>query len=394
MHKKKHKNTWAKAIQAQQMFSKYSYIPTTDNPVLCQMYLVMQKAVDFATKLYHDDNYARSLNALQTASQKFRAKNDDDLIHQLLEFEADYVDERVHSKESMLECINDSSKYNTNAIKLTMHLLEQEQSANKYYDKELTNFIGEAFLGVATRFFPIPYPTCHYSRVSDHAVDYLVSLGQPSHDLRESFLEYLELMAHESHHDNYEEVITFNINGQPNAIYFGFRRNFVYRFHYTVEDVEMSVLTKGQFVNCKFAQQSTYNYADDGSTAPEELDIDDWSFLINLWAAKQHNDFVVGHEHQANQSTVAEQINAICKKPNWSKYSYVHISDAGREAFNEARQIIAQYRGNAEYKKTMWYTRAYYARRGKNGVIVLNKASIHHRKCATPSEGTKITVYT
>lgn len=393
MHKKK--NTWAKAIQAKQIFSQYSYIPTTDNPVLCQMYLVMQKAIDFATDLYQNDNYLRSLNTLQTASQKFKAKNGDDLIHQLLEFEADYVDERIHSKESMLECINNSSKYNTNAFRLTMNLLEQEQTLNKYYNSEkLNNFIGEAFLGVATRFFLIPYPTCNYSRISDDAVNYLVSLGQPSHDLRESFLDYLELMASESHNDNYEEVITFDINDQPNAIYFGFRRNFVYRFHYTVEDVEMSVLPKDQFLNGKFTQQATCHYDTDGSTAPEELDIDDWSFLINLWAAKQHNDFVVGNEHQSNQSTVAEQINSICKKPNWSKYSYVHISDAGREAFNEARQIITQYRGNAEYKKTMWFTRAYYARRGKNGIIVLNKASIHHRKCATPSEGTNITVYT
>lgn len=93
-------------------------------------------------------------------------------------------------------------------------------------------------------------------------------------------------------------------------------------------------------------------------------------------------------------ATVAESVNAICKKPNMSKYTYVHISESGRKVFAEAKRLISEFNGNVEYRKTMWYTKAYYARRGKNGVIVYNRASIHHRKCAKPTEEPSITVYT
>ena len=398
MHKKK--NTWAKAIQAKQQFSQYSYIPTTDNPVLCQMYLVMQKAIEFALNLYkHIDpgnEFLQLLKSLQTSMAKFKSATGDDIIHQLLEFEADALSGTINSNETMSDAINNSPKYNPLTFRLSMNLLMNEVKTNPNLDIDTSTIdcLGKAFLSMGTRTFVIPYRDCLYSRLSNDAVDYLESLGNPSPDLRNAFHDYLKLMASESCNENFEEVVTFHINGQPNAIYYGYRKNFAYRFHYTIENVEMSLLPDDLFDKMNTFGDPICQYADDGSTEPEELEIDSWSFLINLWAAKQHNDFVVGQEHQDNQSTVTEQINSICKKPNWSKYSYVHISDSGREAFNEARQIIAQYHGNAEYKKTMWYTRAYYARRGKNGLIVLNKASIHHRKCATPTDGNNITVYT
>jgi hypothetical protein len=390
MHKKK--NTWAKAIQAKQIFSKYAYIPTTDNPVLCQLYLVMQKAIEYASNLYNRPDYTKTFEKMQDIIRQAKSANGDDMLHQLLEFESDILDKKLTDTDIMANTINNSPKYSPKTFRMAMTLLSGELENN---NDDFDGYIGEKFLAMASRVFIIPYNTCMYSRISEEAVDYLVSLGNPSKDLWESFIDYLQLMSSESHNGNYEEVITFDINGQPNAIYYGFRHNFVYRFHYTVKHVEMNILQKSGYD--KIFSMNAVDHRQSFDVEPgdvAELDINDWSFIVNLWAAKQHNDFVVGHELQSNQSTVAEQINSICKKPNWSKYSYVHISDSGREAFNEAKQIIATYRGNAEYKKTMWYTRAYYARRGKNGLIVLNKASIHHRKCATPSEGTNITVYT
>ena len=393
MHKKK--NTWANAAKSKEQYGKYSCIPFTDNPVLCQMYLTMYQAMEFAANLYGKRSFINSIGSLNEEAQKWKAKNGDDMLHQLLELESVILSGEVNTQEEMLDVINFSGKCNPNAIRLASTLLSGEMESNSYFQKDVEfGHLGEAYLGIASRFFVIPYDTCRYSRVSDEAVEYLVSLGQPSDEVWVSFFEYMELMASESHNGNYEEVLSFNIDGQSNSIYYGFRNNFVYCYHYSIEDVTQSVLKKNDFNRYVANGNPILRYRDDGSTRPNVLDIDDWSFLINLWAAKQHNDFVVGDELRENMATVAESVNAICKKPNMSKYTYVHISETGRKVFAEAKRLIAEFNGNVEYRKTMWYTKAYYARRGKNGVIVYNRASIHHRKCAKPTEEPSITVYT
>lgn len=112
---------------------------------------------------------------------------------------------------------------------------------------------------------------------------------------------------------------------------------------------------------------------------------------LSLWAARTTKAFADEYEPSENRPYVEK----LCgpHKANFKSYRYVKITPEGENQYNESKRIISQIRADAEYRKSVWFTRAYYARRGADKVVTYCKASMHHRKCAPVTEGSTVTIY-
>jgi hypothetical protein len=101
--------------------------------------------------------------------------------------------------------------------------------------------------------------------------------------------------------------------------------------------------------------------------------------LANIWASIVTNSFEPTSEPDDNRTYINRTVPV--QKANYSSYRYIKITPECEEKYEESKKVLSAARSDATYRKTMWFTRAYYAHRGPTKQIVLCKASIHHRKC-------------
>lgn len=245
------------------------------------------------------------------------------------------------------------------------------------------------WLQVASALVPEPYEHCHYSRLTNKAVEYLMSLGRPKMCLVHSYLEELDMLAKESTRGVYEEILVFNLNGKMTAVYFTVRRGYFMALRYIQNNQE------GDFAYEYTDSPKDQSVREDTGFSEgfsEELPFDIRSFLVNLWAAKSANTFETAREPSENRTSMRALTGQA--KTDFSSYNYVRITPEGEKAYDESREIISRAKGDVEYRKSVWFSRAYYAQRGNEKKVVLCKASIHHRKCADVTGDEKPTMYT
>lgn len=245
------------------------------------------------------------------------------------------------------------------------------------------------YMQVATSLVPIPYAHCRYSRLTNKAVSYLMSLDRPKMCLVYQYLAELDMLAKESPRGTYEEILVFNLNGKPTAVYFTVRRGFFMAIRYIQNSPSGDFSWDSVDSPVDQSRRADTGFSEGFS---EELPFDIRSFLVNLWAAKAANTFETAREPSENRQSMQALTGQV--KTDFSTYNYVRITPEGEKAYDESREVISQARGDCEYRKSVWFSRAYYAARGPEKKITLCKASIHHRKCAEVTGDERPTMYT
>lgn len=223
---------------------------------------------------------------------------------------------------------------------------------------------------------PIPRPGCEYVRLSPKAQEYVMSLGIPSKDVLIDFYDELGKKA-EMNGGMYESVVQLTINNKPTFIYYA------YCF-----DGFVSV----RYGTCDIENEFCWDYRccpqDMKRTLDSEMDDEDIlevrGLLANIWASIVTKSFEPSSEPDENRTYINRTVPV--QKANYSSYRYIKITPECEEKYEESKKVLSAARADATYRKTMWFTRAYYAHRGPTKQIVLCKASIHHRKCGEVQE--------
>lgn len=218
---------------------------------------------------------------------------------------------------------------------------------------------------------PITRPNCDYMRLSKKAQDYVLSLGVPSMDVLLDFYDELEQKAN-ANGGLYEAVIQLTINNKPTYIYytycFGCFAGF--RYGHTDDDNEFCY-------DFKITAKAMERVFDDKVDSDDVFEMR--GLLANIWASIVTKSFEFDREPSENRKYMDKMVPV--PKANYSSYRYLKITPDCEEKYNESQRIISSVRSDATYRKSIWFSRAYYARRGTDKRIVLCKASIHHRKC-------------
>lgn len=274
------------------------------------------------------------------------------------------------------------SAYNEHAVEVLMDLVSSMGEPVK-----------DPMLFYAYHMVPVPFEECRYSRLSNKAVEYLVSLGKPSASLVLAYMEEMGLLAASNPHGVYEEIIYLTLNGKPTAIYLTVRKGYILAIRYTKNNVCPEIYHKRLVDPAESDQDDELVF--DTSFDESKVDctlFDLQAFIVNLWAAKMANSFEETSEPQETRQAVGAITGPV--KPDFNSYRYVRITPQGEREFEESRSMLAQARCDVGYRKSIWFCPAYYARRGADKRIVLNKASIHHRRCAEVTAPQKPTMYT
>lgn len=257
---------------------------------------------------------------------------------------------------------------------------------NTFKTSGLTN---RDILCVTSSIAPSPRQNCRYSRLTNKAVEYLLSLGRPNTDLISEYYGELSTLAESSPDGIYEEIVFFQLNGKNKAVYVTVRNGVFYTAGYVSNNPSTDY--SFDYVDSPVGYDRwTSEY--DESLDDSAVAFDARSLLTNLWAAKKTGTFSSDREPSHTRTAMAALTPGT--KPDFNSYDYVHITPEGEKAYDESRRVIASARGDVEYRKSVWFTRAYYAARGLDKRITLCKASIHHRKCAEVSNVEKPTMYT
>jgi hypothetical protein len=218
---------------------------------------------------------------------------------------------------------------------------------------------------------PIPRPNCEYMRLSKKAQEYVLSLGVPSKDVLLGFYDELAQKA-EANGGLYAAVIQLTINNKPTYIYYTYCFGCFAGFRYGQTDDDNEYC-----YDFRHSPKDMERVFDD--TVEEEDVFEMRGFLANIWASIVTKSFEFSSEPTENRKYIDKLVPV--PKANYSSYRYLKITPDCEEKYNESQRIINSVRSDATYRKSIWFSRAYYARRGSDKKIVLCKASIHHRKC-------------
>lgn len=218
---------------------------------------------------------------------------------------------------------------------------------------------------------PIPRAGCEYVRLSPKAQEYVMSLGIPSKDVLIDFYDELGKKA-EMNGGMYESVVQLTINSKPTFIYYAYCFDGFVSIRYGTCDIEN-----------EFCWDYRCAPQDMKRTLDSEMDDEDIlevrGLLANIWASIVTKSFEPSSEPDENRTYINRTVPV--QKANYSSYRYIKITPECEEKYEESKKVLSAARSDATYRKTMWFTRAYYAHRGPTKQIVLCKASIHHRKC-------------
>jgi hypothetical protein len=128
---------------------------------------------------------------------------------------------------------------------------------------------------------------------------------------------------------------------------------------------------------------------DDSLESKEVLEVR--GLLVNIWASEITKNFERTSEPAEFRTAMSQVVPR--KKANFGSYRYIKITPDGEKKLKESRAVAACARTEATYHKSVWFTRAYYARRGNEKVITYCKASMHHRRCSDVVDTPKVNVY-
>jgi len=218
---------------------------------------------------------------------------------------------------------------------------------------------------------PVPISKCEFYRLSPQAKDYVLSLGMPSQEVLLDFYEFLSFKASENG-GIYEAVLQLTVNNRPSYVYYSFtnRQFLALRYGSKQEDFEFC---------CDYIDrpQPMDKSLDDCLESKDVLEVR--GLLINIWASEITKNF----EHVSEPDEFRTAMNQVvpAKKANFNSYRYVKITPDGEEKLKESKAVAACARTEATYRKSVWFTRAYYARRGSDKVVTYCKASMHYRRC-------------
>lgn len=305
---------------------------------------------------------------------KYKGK---DVMHQALEYISKFRSGLWSSDEALKQC-----DVNPVAIRIINNL------ATKCFSKDVPVISAAHFMQVISSLtVPIPYDTCSYSRLTPKATEYLLSLGAPSKDTVEAFLEDCRSRSNLCRNGAFEEVVTLVLNGKTTAIYYMYQNDLFYSVRFIKDSAseEISWCFTSDFV------PDANTYYNDNGVEDDVHSFDIRALVVNLWAARTTKAFSDEYEPSENRPYVEKTCGP--HKANFKSYRYVKITPEGESQYNESKRIISQVRADAEYRKSVWFTRAYYARRGADKVVTYCKASMHHRKCAPVTEGSTVTIY-
>lgn len=237
-------------------------------------------------------------------------------------------------------------------------------------------------LQVCNMLVPIPRNGCDYMRLSTKARDYVMSLGIPSKEVLLDFYESLEKKA-ELNGGMYEAVVQLTINNRATFIYYSYCFDGFTAIRYGATEMDN-----------EFCWDHKWNPQEMERTLDSDMGCDDIlevrGLLANIWASIVTKSFEVDSEPSENRKYIDKLVPV--QKANYSSYRYVKITPDCEEKYNESQRVINMARSDATYRKSMWFTRAYYAHRGPDKVITFCKASIHHRKCGDVVDSTEVTV--
>lgn len=230
---------------------------------------------------------------------------------------------------------------------------------------------------------PIPTTACEYFKLSPKAQEYVLSLDLPSRDVLKEYYEELGKKA-ECNGGFYDAIIQLVLNGRPTYVYYGFTKSVFFAFRYGQNKCDSEFCWDYTYVMRPFEVEFTDKFRED-----EIFEIR--ALLANIWASEITHSTVRTYEPSENRRYIDMAMNGM--KTDYKSYSYIKITPEGEASYEESKRIISSARGDAEYRKAVWFTRAYYAKRGQDKHIVLCKASIHHRKCAELSDKPVVQVY-
>ena len=230
---------------------------------------------------------------------------------------------------------------------------------------------------------PIPTETCEYYKLSPKAQEYVLSLDLPSRDVLKAYYEELNKKA-ECNGGFYDAIIQLVLNGRPTYVYYGFTKSVFFAFRYGSNESDSEFCWDYTYVMRPFEVEFADKFRED-----EIFEIR--ALLANIWASEITHSTVRTSEPSENRRYIDMTMNG--KKTDYKSYSYIKITPEGESSYEESKRVIASARGDAEYRKAVWFTRAYYAKRGQDKHIVLCKASIHHRRCAEISDKPVVQVY-
>ncbi len=357
-----------------------------DNPVLATMHMLNDKL-----KVRRPPKLVEFQEELERRGESTYSTNGADVPHQLIEALQYLLDKGRDDLPGMT--IGDMAKdVNLNPVSGVLALDMARTAWNDLPDAHKFTIRAKT-MATAAALVPEPYKTCSFSRLTPKATEYLLSLGRPDPSVVDMFFDHLMELARHSVNQTAEEVIQFRMNDSNTVIYYGCFKDMYFVCLYSDHDASANffkIIQKGKRNYCDKDDQDGSYYDDFDKSQP----FDDLSFVANLWAARETRSFESATEPLPCRKYIAEAVRPRCSKPNFSLYQYVNITSQCERDFNEAKRMVASVHRDVEYRKSIWLTRAYYARRGKNKSIVLNKASVHHRKCAEVSGAPAITVYT
>lgn len=356
-----------------------------DNPVLATLHILNGKL-----KLRHPAKLVEFQDELEKRGEAAYSPSGADVPHQLIESLQYLLDKDKAELNGMT--IGDMAKHiNLNTVS---GVLAFNLAGTVWNDRPEANnlTIRAKIMATVAALVPEPYKTCAFSRLTPKATEYLLSLGRPDPAVIDMFFDHLMELAQHSVNQTAEEIVQFKLNDSNTVIYYGCFKDMYFVCLYSDHDASANffkIIQKGKRNYCK--KDDLDGYYDDFDKSKT---FDDLSFVANLWAARETRSFESTTEPIPCQKYIADAVKPLCSKPNFSLYQYINITSQCERDFNEAKRLVASVRRDVEYRKSIWLTRAYYAKRGKNKTIVLNKASVHHRKCAEVSSKPAITVYT
>ena len=368
------------------------------NPVFNSMLNLRKNLLLNKVKAQRDENLcgaagvvylssSREYDRLTDTVKSLRNEYGDDVFHQIIAYLSDYIVKK--SVPENVEFLKELPGYNLNAIKNVCKM------ALSYMKKGHNISFKDAMFRFMSWTIAVPYSTCEYSRLTNKSTDYLISLGKASVDMVDAFATHCRERASLFYKGHLEEVIAFMYNGEQNIIYYGYKDGLFYMTRYTAHTgLGLMFHDLEEFDGVEYNESpAEYEWKKRMVEDRSDLPFDILSFVVNLWAARETKAFESCYEPAETRSCMA----ALCPntKAKFNTYRYVKITPEGESLYEESQRIVNRAKKDSEYRKSLWYTKAYYAHRGIEKVLTYCKASIHHRKCApVTSESNVVTVYT
>lgn len=283
-------------------------------------------------------------------------------------------------------------------VKRRLKVLPLTLQAHKIVTGEAITVSGDCNMGVnewLCNVHVFPSEGCRIRKLSERATQFLLSLGQPSKELRVDYREHLYTEASSRPEETvkgdisghfYEELIELPINGHTEYIYL-------------ISSTEMCLVLHRR--DPKYGENEYFNipvlpqwrvremY---GAEMDYDEDYDNWksghvfdveALLANLWIAESTRTCEVCSEPEYSRHASDRPVLLAGKKPlkHSVAYRYIHITDETWKKYESASKCV---REQKNFNVASWVVRAHYAKR--HGKTVLVKAHYAYRRKGVVTE--------